>query len=211
MTEAQGSRIDDQSAATRAGGNLDGDAVEAVSDKELVRRAQDCPNEPAAFAELYRRHLPHVYRYLFVRLGDHQAAQDATAQTFLAALEGITSYRGSGEFRAWLIMIAHNKAADVFRARRATVPLEAAAELPSSAPSPEHEVVMRLQLEEVLRALRSLAPERAEALTLRLFGEMSIAEISAVMQKQEAAVKMLVHRALRDLRQRLGYRIEAEP
>ncbi len=207
MTDAQGNRPDGQPTAMHAGGN----SVEAASDEELVRWARECPSDPAAFAELYRRHLPRVYRYLLTRLGDQQAAQDATAQTFLAALEGIAGYRGSGEVRAWLLTIARNKAADVFRTRHVTVLLESVAELPSSAPSPEHEVAMRLQLEEVLRALRVLSPERAEALTLRVFGGMTIAEISVAMEKQEATVKMLVYRALRDLRQRLGYRIEAEP
>ncbi len=207
MTDAWGSRPDGESTAMHARG----DSVEAASDEELVRRARECPDDPSVFAELYRRRLPRVYRYLLARLGNQQVAQDATAQTFLAALEGIAGYRGSGEVRAWLLMIARNKAADVFRARRATVLLDTVADLPSSAPSPEHEVVLRLQVEEVLRALQGLSPERAEALTMRVFGGMSIAEISVAMEKKEATVKMLVYRALRDLRQRLGYRIEAEP
>jgi RNA polymerase sigma-70 factor, ECF subfamily len=213
MTDAQGSRSERQSAAMHTGGNddNDGDAIEAMGDGELVRWAQESPDDPAAFAELYRRHLPRVYRYLLARLGDQHLAQDVTAQTFLAALEGIASYRGSGEFGAWLLMIARNKAADSFRARRATVLLETIAELPSSAPSTEQQVLQRLQVEDVLRVFRTLAPERAEALALRIFCGMSIAEISAAMAKQEAAVKMLVYRALHDLRQRLGYRIEAEP
>lgn len=201
MTGAQSSRPDGQSAAMRAGG----DSVEAVGDEELVRRAQTRPDDPAAFAELYRRHLPRVYRYLLARLGDQHLAQDVTAQTFLAALEGIGNFRGSGDFRAWLLMIAHNKATDVFRSRRPTVLLDDAVELPSPAPSPEQQVVLRMQLEEVLRALRSLTPDRAEALALRIFGEMSIAEISATMEKQEGAVKMLIYRGLLDLRQRLGH------
>ena len=207
MTDAQGRFADAQGATAHAGA----DAAEAVSDEELVQRAQEYPADPTAFAELYRRHLPRVYRYLLARLGDQHVAQDVTAQTFLAALEGIGNYRGSGEFRAWLLMIAHNKAADVFRTRRATVPLEAVVEMPSSSPSPEQVVTTRLQLEEVLRAMRTLSPERAEALALRIFGGMSIAEVGAAMEKQETAVKMLVYRAVRDLRERLGFRIEAEP
>lgn len=39
-----------------------------------------------AFAELYRRHLDRVYRYLYSRVGHVQDAQDLTAQTFIAAL-----------------------------------------------------------------------------------------------------------------------------
>lgn len=207
MTDAQGRLADGQGAAIHTGG----DTVAAVGDEELVRRAQEHSDDPAAFAELYRRHLPRVYRYLLARLGDPHLAQDATAQTFLAALEGIGRYRGSGEFRAWLLMIAHNKAMDTYRARRATVPLEAAVEMASPAPSPEQLVATRLQLEEVLQAMRLLSPDRAEALALRIFGGMSVAEVGAAMEKHDAAVKMLVFRALRDLRDRLGVRIEAEP
>lgn len=207
MTDAQGRLADGQSAAIQ----MSGDVAEAVGDEELVRRAQEHLDDPAAFAALYRRHLPRVYRYLLARLGDPHLAQDATAQTFLAALEGIGKYRGSGEFRAWLLMIARNKAMDSFRARRATVPLEAVIEMPSSAPSPEQVVTTRLQLADVLRAMRTLSPDRAEALALRIFGGMSVAEVGAVMEKQDAAVKMLVYRALRDLRERLGVGSEAEP
>lgn len=206
MTDAQGRLADGQSAAIQ----MSGDVAEAVGDEELVRRAQEHLDDPAAFAALYRRHLPRVYRYLLARLGDPHLAQDATAQTFLAALEGIGKYRGSGEFRAWLLMIARNKAMDSFRARRATVPLEAVIEMPSSAPSPEQVVTTRLQLADVLRAMRTLSPDRAEALALRIFGGMSVAEVGAVMEKQDAAVKMLVYRALRDLRERLGVGSEAE-
>lgn len=207
MTDTHGRLVEGHGAAL----HTSGDATGATSDEELVRRAQDIPDDPAAFAELYRRHLPRVYRYLIARLGDPYLAQDATAQTFLAALEGIGSFRGSGEFRAWLLMIAHNKAMDIFRARRATVPLEAVVDVASPAPSPEQVVTRQLQLEEVLRAMRSLSPDRAEALALRIFGEMSVAEVGAAMEKHDAAVKMLVYRALRDLRERLGIRIEAEP
>lgn len=207
MTDAHGRLVEEPGAAL----HTSGDATDATSDEELVRRAQDIPDDPAAFAELYRRHLPRIYRYLMARLSDPYLAQDATAQTFLAALEGIGSFRGSGEFRAWLLMIAHNKAMDIFRARRATVPLEAVVDVASPAPSPEQVVTRQLQLEEVLRAMRSLSPDRAEALALRIFGEMSVAEVGAAMEKHDAAVKMLVYRALRDLRERLGIRIEAEP
>jgi RNA polymerase sigma-70 factor (ECF subfamily) len=207
MTDTQGSRPAGDHTAIQTSGN----SFDAMRDEELVRLAQERHDDPAAFAELYRRHLPRVYRFLLARLGEAQAAQDATAQTFLAALEGIGNYRASGTFGAWLMMIARHKAVDDFRARRTTVMLEAAAELPAPAPSPEQQVVTRLQLQEILEAMRALSPERAEALSLRMFGGMSVTEISKVMDKREAAVKMLVYRALVDLRQRLGYGIEAEP
>ena len=181
--------------------------TEADDDALALAARQDA----AAFAELYRRHLNRVYRYLLARVGDVHGAQDLTAQPFLAALEHINSYRGQGGFVAWLLTIARNKAADSFRRSRTTLPLEAALDLEHPDPTPEHVVTERLELEQVTRALRAIAHDRAEALTLRLFGGLSVTEVSRIMGRSEASVKMLLHRAMRDLRERLAWNGEAEP
>lgn len=179
-----------------------------VSDDELARRAA---GDRAAFAELYRRYLPRVYRYALAQLGNEQQAQDVTSQTFLAALEGIGTFRGTGAFSAWLLGIARHKVTDAIRSRRTVAPLEEAAQVASREPPPEDVVAARLDLERVARGLQALAPERAEALALRIFGGLTCAEAAAVLGKSEAAVKMLVHRGVQDLRERLAFRIEAEP
>jgi RNA polymerase sigma-70 factor (ECF subfamily) len=170
------------------------------TDDELAGMAQQ---DRAAFATLYRRHLDRVFRYCVVQVGDAHQAQDLTAQTFLAALEHIESYRGEGTFRAWLLSIARNKVRDQFRSRRSTLPLEAAFHMPSVAASPERIVEVRLRLEQVMHALAQLPPDRSEALALRIFAGLSVAEAGAVMGRSEAATKMLVHRGLEDLRARL--------
>lgn len=179
----------------------------ALEDDRLAAAAQ---HDPDAFAELYRRHLARVYQYLLVRSTDPHLAEDLTAQTFLAALEGIRSYRGDGQFAAWLLRIARNKVSDYYRDRRTTTSLEDAAHLAAVDPLPEQVIASRQRVEHVARALQALAPERAEALALRLFGELSVAEIGRCMGKSEGAVKMLVHPALRDLQHRLGLSNEAE-
>jgi RNA polymerase sigma-70 factor (ECF subfamily) len=176
-------------------------AVDAIDDDALARAA---PADPAAFAELYGRHLGRVYRYALARLGDVAGAQDVTAQTFLAALEGIAGYRGRGQFAAWLLTIARHKSTDHLRRRGATLPLESAAELAHPGPPLDEIVSSRLRLQQVLAALPTLTPDRAEALTLRIFGGLSVAEAARVMGKSETAVKMLVHRALGDLQHRLS-------
>lgn len=184
-----------------------GPTVQSRNDEALVREATE---NPAAFATLYRRHVIHVYRYLLARVGDEQDAQDLTAQTFLAALEGIASYRGQGGFSSWLLGIARHKATDHFRQRREALPLDAAIQVPQADPLPEAIVAEQLRRECVFQALQCLSPDRAEALTLRIFAGLSTAEVSQVMGKSEAAVRMLVHRAVRDLRGRLAPATEAE-
>jgi RNA polymerase sigma-70 factor, ECF subfamily len=171
------------------------------TDDELVRLAQ---RDRAAFAPLYRRHLDKVFRYCLMQVGDMHQAQDLTSQTFLAALEHIETYRGNGAFRAWLLGIARNKVRDQYDSHRSTLPLEAALHIPSSTTSPEQLVEVRLRLAHVMRALGQLASDRSEALALRIFAGLSLAEVGAVMERSEAATKMLVHRGMSDLRARLA-------
>lgn len=180
------------------------DGAGSEDDAALARRAS---SDAQAFAELYRRHLEPVYHYHLSRIGNAQDAQDLTSQTFLAALESIQSYRGQGAFLAWLYGIAGHKLADHFRKHGPADPLDAAEHLPDPDPFPEHVAALQLQMSQVARAIAALSPDQAEALTMRLSGA-SAREIGQVMGKSEAAVKMLVHRGLCNLKDRLACELE---
>lgn len=171
------------------------------TDAELVRQAV---KDRAAFAALYRRYLTPVYRYFYVRTGDVQQAEDLTAQTFVAVLEGLPRYRERGTFAGWLFTIAARRLADHFRHRRPTVALDSVADLPAPDLLPEALAERAEQMARlVARALRTLSPDRAQAVALHFFGELSLSETGQVMGRSKVAVKSLLHRALRDLRERL--------
>ncbi len=179
----------------KAGGSSTADDV------DLARSAVSDPN---AFTELYHRYLNGIYRYHLARTGLVQEAEDLTAQTFLTALESIRSFRGQGSFSSWLFGIASHKLADHYRRSRIELPLEEAENLHSPVPLPEVTAQQHLELARVARVMRLISPERAEALVLCLFGGLSLAEAAKVVGKSEAAVKMLVHRGLCDLQERLA-------
>jgi len=172
-----------------------------AEDVELARRAA---RNPDAFTELYHRYLPGIYRYHLARTGHVQEAEDLTAQTFLTALESISSFSGRGSLSSWLFGIASHKLADHYRRSRIELPLEQAEDLQSTIPLPEEAAMQHLELARVARVLRLISPERAEALVLCLFGGLSMAEAAHTVGKSEAAVKMLVHRGLCDLQERLA-------
>jgi RNA polymerase sigma-70 factor, ECF subfamily len=176
------------------------------SDESLAGQAA---LDPGVFGELYQRHAERVYRFHLARTGSIADAQDLTTQTFLAALEGIRSYRGSGSFGGWLFGIARNKVALHYRSRRSEAPLDDAETAPDPAPSPEALASRRLQMTAVSQALARIPPERAEAIELCIFADLTAGQAAQAMGKSEAAVKMLVMRGLRDLRARLGDVLEA--
>jgi RNA polymerase sigma-70 factor (ECF subfamily) len=81
------------------------------------------------FSELYRAHLRDVYSYSYYRVGNHHDAEDLTEQTFLQAyrhFERATNESDGRPLRPWLIRIAHNLAANLYRdrSRKPQTPIE---------------------------------------------------------------------------------------
>ena len=171
-----------------------------LADNDLARLARD---DHDAFEALYRRYVTPIYRYCYARTDNVADAEDLTAQTFLAVTESIDSYRARN-FPAWLFGIARHKCADHHRAAYAArqQPL---ADIEFADPEPEdaEERLFRNSiLECVERLLTYLSPDRLEALRLRYWGGLSMREAASVMRRSEAAFKMLVSRAISDLRER---------
>jgi RNA polymerase sigma-70 factor (ECF subfamily) len=179
-------------------------------DLEDVRAAQ---GDRAAFAILYRRYVDRVYGYAFYLLGDHHDAEDATERTFLAALAAIEGFRDTGaSFRSWLFRIAHNQVANALRSRgrRRDDSLDRVLE-PVSSTDPAAEVTAADDARHVRAALATLADDRRQVLILRFVDGLSAREIADVLGRSEGAVRVLQHRALRDLAERLAATDDPQP
>lgn len=181
-----------------------------TNEQDEVHLARQAISNVEAFAELYRRHMTRVYRYHIAHVGNVKDAEDLTSQTFMAAMEGIRSFRGSGSFAAWILGIAAKKRLMFFRGSRPAVALDAALHYPSPDLPTDKAASQRLQLESISRALKQISADRAEALILTYFSGLSHSEAARVLNKTEAAVKMLVSRGLQDLRERTSLALEVE-
>ncbi|MDP9244604.1 MAG: RNA polymerase sigma factor [Chloroflexota bacterium] len=179
------------------------DETRTDPDLEAVRAAQA---DRAAFATLYRRYLDRVYGYAFYQLGDHHDAEDVTERIFLAALAALGGFRDTGStFRAWLFRIAHNTIANAHRtrARRPTVALPDDWDRPAPDADPARLVGRGEELREVLALIDELPEERRQVILLRFADELTSREIGIVLDRSEGAVRVLLHRALRELAARL--------
>jgi RNA polymerase sigma-70 factor (ECF subfamily) len=175
---------------------------EMHDDDQLVKQAKA---DPARFAELYDRHLTAVYRYVLARVGNVADAEDVTSQTFLQALEHLDRYRGTGQFRAWLFRIARNRSVDFFRQRRQHVELDDDADAVDETLVPAEELVAEAwQADQILMKLGTLSTDRAEAIRLCFVAGLEVSEIAVAMNRQESAVRMLIHRGIHDLKARMN-------
>jgi RNA polymerase sigma-70 factor, ECF subfamily len=172
----------------------------ADADLADVRAAQ---RDRAAFGALYRRYVDRVYGYCFYLLGDHHDAEDATERTFMAALGAVDRFRDDGgSFRAWLFRIAHNELANTLRQRhrrrRRTARLDDGPE-PASDVDPARLVGAADDARRLRSAVSRLSDDRRQVIVLRFVDGLSAREIGVVLGRTEGAVRVLQHRALRDL------------
>ena len=179
----------------------------SMDDADLARLAR---SEPDAFAELYHRHVHSVYRYHLAHLGNEKDAEDLTSQTFMAALEGIKSYRGRAPYITWIMGIASRLRFRFFRRSKPEVPLDAALHVPTPSMPTDKSAFRRLERTQIINALKQLSSDRAEALILCFFSGLSFREAGQVMRKSEAAVKMLISRGLQDLRTRSSIALDVD-
>ena len=162
----------------------------------LVERAKI---DAEAFGVLYDRHVAGVYRFCYTRLRNAAAAEDVTAEVFIKALRNISRYQERGRpFVCWLYRIAGNALADHFRHQ--PLSSELSDRLPDPATQVEATAIRHLEIAYVWGLVERLPAQQRLAMTLRFGEDRSAKEASEIMGKSEAAVKLLIYRAVGRLR-----------
>jgi RNA polymerase sigma-70 factor (ECF subfamily) len=178
-------------------------APEQAEEGLLVEAAQ---KDPTRFAELYEIHFEQVYAFIARRVGDRDAAEDLTSDTFHKALANLRRFEWRGvPFVAWLLRIAANAIAD--RSQRAG--RELAVDDP---PELSEEASADVDLEEVehrarlFRLVEQLPGDQRRVIAMRFAEEKSIREIAEELGRTEGAVKQLQFRGLQSLRAQIKNR-----
>jgi RNA polymerase sigma-70 factor, ECF subfamily len=157
-----------------------------------------------AAEELYHEHHEHIFRFIWSRVHNAQHAEDLTGDVFTRMVANLSGYRDrSLPFRAWLYRIARNLIIDLHRKERSAHILADTVDQPTAQISLEEQADVSLTLQQVQRALKNIDTEQREVVELRFLAELSLEEVSLVMNKSIPAVKALQHRGLASLRAHL--------
>lgn len=168
---------------------------------QLVERAK---TDSDAFGELYATYFGQIYRFVYSRMRDQDAAEDVTSEVFFKALRAIGRYKPSGHpFSAWLYQISVNAIADHYRARKPAGNLDDAIGVADPQRPLDERVAQQQEAARVWAAIDSLPEQQRTAITLKLGEDLKLADIGVVMGKSEGAIKLLVHRGMIGLRARL--------
>jgi RNA polymerase sigma-70 factor (ECF subfamily) len=159
-----------------------------------------------AFELLWHDLQPRLLRYLRVIVPE--AAEDLASETWVAVIGSIERFAGGeSSFRAWVFVIARHKALDWRRraARKPTQDLRVIGLAEAVAPDdPAAAVAEGASTRAALALIASLPADQAEAISLRVMAGLEVTRVAEIMGKRPGTVRVLTHRGLRRLAERLG-------
>jgi RNA polymerase sigma-70 factor (ECF subfamily) len=161
------------------------------------------------FSKIYDQYINKIYRFIFLKVNSREIAQDLTSETFLRAWKAFQKI-GNPESKirnppAFLYRVARNLVTDYYR-QKARVQIVSAEDNKIIDPriDLEEKAVLDSDFESIKRALNGLNEDYQNVLIWRYIDDLSISEIANLLDRTEGATRVLIHRALNVLRQKLN-------
>ena len=155
--------------------------------------------EADAFGFFYDKYVKSIYRFIYIKVGNKQVAEDITQDVFLKIWQHLVDKKNIKSFRAFIFRIARNTVIDHYRSSKQELPLDYASE------SMEIEEMVlstdqNMDAAILLKEINKLKPEYQEVLLLRYVEDMSVEDIAQVMDKDKNNIRVTIHRALSKLK-----------
>jgi RNA polymerase sigma-70 factor (ECF subfamily) len=169
-----------------------------VEEIDLLKRAQALDEE--SLAEIHDKYYQGIYRYFSFRMPDSQTAEDLASEVFLRFLKAIRDKNAPpNTIQGWLFGAARNVAREYYRRSKKIEVVSITEQIPGEESSVEQKISKRLDIEAMVKGMEELTDDQKHVLALRFGYGLPIREVATIINKSEAAVKMLQARAVMKL------------
>ena len=170
-------------------------------ERSLVETAR--AGDGRAFRTLVEPHLRMLHRVAMRVCGDAALAEDVVQDTLVLCFQRLGDLREGSTLRAFMAGIAAKRAHTMGRSERRRKYREDASMAPVLPSDPSQDLQASRTAATIRAALLAMPEKRREAALLRLDGGLSYREIAEVLDSTEGSTRVLVHKALAELRERL--------
>jgi RNA polymerase sigma-70 factor, ECF subfamily len=176
-------------------------------DPQLVKASQR--GDQDAFALLVQRHQRRVFNLSVRMVQDYEDASEVTQEAFLAAWQGLPSFRGEARFATWLYRIAYHCCLRQLEQRKRGRDLQAVIQAEQILDEMNKEqrvegILERRDLQAIVREqMEQLPANYRVVLILRHLQEMTYEEMAAVLSMPVGTIKTHLFRARHLLKERL--------
>lgn len=173
-----------------------------VSDSELI--SEVLAGNSRAYTDLIRRYQHMVYTLAVRMLGNREVAEETTQDVFVKVYKSLRNFRGDSKFSTWLYKVAYHRILDASgresrqKVNRSTIRPDVV--YTASTETTWNTVMIKERREFLHRILEQLSQDENAVLSLFYLQELSIREISGIMNLSQSAVKVRLFRAREQLK-----------
>src|SRR6266516_1626768 len=195
---------------TRSLGMSISNAVSSVTEQDEAQFvAASKQGDQDAFAQLVQRYQRRIFNLVFRMLQHYEEACEVTQEAFLAAWQGLPSFRGDARFSTWLYRIAYNCALKQLEQRKRDRAIQVELQTEEMVTSSTQE--QRVDAEIESRARQALVHEQLAnlpakyriVLVLRHLQDMTYEEMAEILTMPIGTIKTHLFRARNLLKERL--------
>ena len=154
------------------------------------------------YEKLYKSYYMQVYSYAISLAKNREVAEEITQNTFYKAVSATSKFKSKSNELTWLCSIAKNLYYDEMRNSQRIVDISEISELPSDE-SIERSVADSDMAFRIHLVLHQLDEPYKEVFQLRVFGELSFAQIATIFGKTETWARVTYHRARLKIQERM--------
>jgi len=164
------------------------------------------------FSKIYDRYINKIYRFIFLKVNSKDLAQDLTSETFLKGWAAFKKSQNPGHNNqkvenpsAFLYQIARNLVIDHYR-EKGKAQLVSVEYTPIIDPKQdlEEKSLLESDIGQVRLALTGLKEDYQNVIIWHYLDDLSIREVAKIMDKTEETTRVLLHRALKSLKNEIN-------
>lgn len=178
------------------------------------RIKQVLKGDQSAYADIVNHYQHKLYQICYRMLGSKEEAEDITQEAFVRAYVNLHTFDQKRKFSTWLYRIGTNLCIDRIRKKKPDYYLDAEvagtdgldmySQIASDEQLPE-EVLEQMELQERIQYEISRLPDKYRAvIVLKYIEELSLQEISEILDMPLGTVKTRIHRGREALRKQLA-------
>jgi len=163
--------------------------------------------DPEAYGQFYDLYVKRIYRFIYFKVNSVSDSQDITSEVFLKLWQYLREGKEIKNLNAFIYIVARNLVVDFYRQRRQealSINADKAPEIIDGRSDILKEQMVDSDLQATIKGMDRLKDEYKEAIILKYFDELSISEIAEILNKSKGAVRVLLHRSLKALKDNIN-------
>ena len=157
------------------------------------------------FSEIYDKYIESIYRFVFIKTNSQFIAEDITSEIFTRYWQSLQKNNEILNERAFLYKTARNAVIDYYR-KKGRTPNLVSTELSDEIPDNDNiikTVELSHEIGTIQKAISQLKDEYQNVVIWHYLDDLPISEIAKTIGKSEPAVRMLLSRALKEVKERI--------